>query len=195
MAEMKALLRFPGERKVVLADCPVPIPGDHDILVQTCFSVISPGTEFTQARQATAPLWQKAWQRPDLVALTLKSLATSGAKATASRVTNQLGRPMPLGYSAIGRIERIGAKANGFYLGQRVAIAGMGHASHAQWNRVPVNLACPVHDGVPDHKAAFATLYALALHGLRQGQTTIGDKIAIIGAGLIGQLLVLSAHA
>ncbi|URK19302.1 bi-domain-containing oxidoreductase [Thalassospira sp. GO-4] len=195
MAEMKALLRFPGERKVVLADCPVPIPGDHDILVQTCFSVISPGTEFTQVRQATASLWQKAWQRPDLVALTLKSLATSGAKATASRVTNQLGRPMPLGYSAIGRIERIGAKADGFYLGQRVAIAGMGHASHAQWNRVPVNMACPVPDSVPDHKAAFATLYALALHGLRQGKTTIGDKIAIIGAGLIGQLLVQTARA
>lgn len=196
MTEMKALLRFPGERKIALAYCPIPVPGDHDILVQTSFSLISPGTEFTQAQQSKASLWQKAWQRPDLVALTLKSLTREGLGTTISKVRNRLDRPMPLGYCAVGRVCAIGQSAqNHFTPGQRVAIAGMGSAGHAQWNRVPMNLACPVPYEVPDHNAAFTTLYALALHGLRQGQTAIGDRIAIIGAGLIGQLMAQCAYA
>ncbi|MHC8494306.1 bi-domain-containing oxidoreductase [Thalassospira sp. SM2505] len=195
MTEMKALLRFPAERKIALADCPVPTPGDHDLLVQTSFSVISPGTEFTQARQATASLLQKAWQRPDLVALTLKSLRQEGARSTVSRVNNRLGQPMPMGYCAVGKVVRTGSKAYDFAPGQRVAIAGMGSANHAQCNRAPINLACPVPDTLSDQKAAFATLYALALHAIRQGKTTIGDHVAIIGAGLIGQLLCQTAVA
>lgn len=195
MTEMKALLRFPGERKLVLADCPVPQPGKNAILVKTDYSVISPGTEFTQARQARASLLHKAWQRPDLVALTLRHLKAEGVGKTLARVENRLGQPMPMGYCAVGRIETTGAHVADLNAGQRVAIAGMGHANHAEWNRVPVTLACPVPDAVPDRKAAFATLYALALHALRQGDTSIGDQVAVIGAGLIGQLVAETARA
>lgn len=193
---MKALLRFPGERKIALADCPIPSPGDHDILVQTRFSLISPGTEFSQVRQSKASLYDKAWQRPDLVALTLKSLTTDGIGTTISRVHNRLARPIPMGYCAIGRICAIGQQAQQHFTpDQRVAIAGIGTARHAQWNRVPMNLACPVPDAVSDQKAAFTTLYALALHSLRQGKTMIGDRILIMGAGLIGQLIAQCAQA
>jgi predicted dehydrogenase len=189
MTEMKALLRFPGARKLALANCPIPEPARNTVLVRTGYSVISPGTEFTQVRQTRANLFQKAWQRPDLVALMLRHVTSEGLSSTLRRVDNRLGRPMPMGYCAMGRIEATGENVLDLHAGQRVAIAGIGQANHAQWNRVSVNLACPVPEAVPDHHAAFATLYALALHTLRQGETSIGDKVAIIGAGLIGQMV------
>ncbi|BDW88316.1 bi-domain-containing oxidoreductase [Thalassospira tepidiphila] len=192
---MKALLRFPSERKLALADCPIPAPGKNAVFVKTTYSVISPGTEFTQAEEARASLLQKAWQRPDLVALTLKHLKSEGLGRTRARVENHLGRPMPMGYCAVGRVEATGENVTDLKAGQRVAIAGMGQANHAEWNQVSVNLACPVPDAVPDRKAVFATLYALALHALRQGETSIGDQVAVIGAGLIGQLVAETARA
>lgn len=189
MTEMKALLRFPGDRKIDLADCPIPTADRHAILVRTRYSLISPGTEFAQAKQATVSLLQKAWQRPDLVALTLKSLQSHGARATSARINNRLGQPLPMGYCAVGVVEATGEAAEGFVPGQRVAIAGMGQANHAEWNTVSRNLACPVPDDVTDRQAAFTTLYALALHALRQGGTAIGDRVAIVGVGLVGQLV------
>lgn len=195
MTEMKALLRFPGARKLALATCPVPEPGKNSVLVRTDYSVISPGTEFTQVHQTRANLFQKAWQRPDLVALTLRHVKSEGLSNTLRRVDNRLGRPMQMGYCAMGRVEATGENVSAFKAGLRVAIAGMGQANHAEWNRVSVNLACPVPDVVPDRQAVFATLYALALHALRQGETSIGDQVAIIGAGLIGQLVGETACA
>jgi predicted dehydrogenase/threonine dehydrogenase-like Zn-dependent dehydrogenase len=195
MTEMKALLRFPGERKLALTDCPVPQPGKNAVLVKTAYSVISPGTEFTQAEQTRASLLQKAWQRPDLVALTVKHLKSEGFGRTRARVNNRLRRPMPMGYCTVGRIAVTGENVTDLKAGQRVAIAGMGHANHAEWNQVSVTLACPVPDTVSDRQAAFATLYALALHALRQGETSIGDQVVVIGVGLIGQLVVETARA
>lgn len=193
MTEMKSLLRFPGERKLALTNCPIPLPGKNTLLVQTCYSLISPGTEFTQAGETRASLLQKAWQRPDLVALTLSHLKSEGLQSTLRRVDNRLGRPMHMGYCAVGRVEATGDNVSGFVPEQRVVMAGMGQANHAEWNRVSVNLACPIPDAVADQNAAFAPLYALALHALRQGETSIGDNIAIIGAGLIGQLVAQTA--
>ncbi|WP_430472606.1 bi-domain-containing oxidoreductase [Thalassospira lucentensis] len=189
MTDMKALFRFPGERKIALVDCPIPSPTKNAILVRTSYSLISPGTEFSQVKQTTASLLHKAWQRPDLVALTLRTLGSEGASRTLDRVNNRLNQPLPMGYCGSGVIHATGENADGFSVGQRVAIAGMGHANHAEWNTVPINLACPIPETVSDQKAAFTTLYALALHAMRQGETAIGDRIAIIGAGLIGQLV------
>ncbi|MEQ8286165.1 bi-domain-containing oxidoreductase [Thalassospira sp.] len=189
MTDMKALLRFPGERKIALVGCPIPSPTKNAILVRTSYSLISPGTEFSQVRQTTASLIEKAWQRPDLVALTLRTLGSEGATRTLDRVNSRLHQPLPMGYCGSGIIHATGENADGFSVGQRVAIAGMGHANHAEWNTVPINLACPIPETVSDQKAAFATLYALALHAMRQGETAIGDRVVIIGAGLIGQLV------
>ena len=195
MTVMKALLRFPGERKIMLADCPIPSLKPHSVLVRTSATVISPGTEFNQVQQTTASLIQKAWQRPDLVALTLKSLRSDGARQTFDRVQNRLGRPLPMGYCGAGVVHAVADGVPDLACGQRVAIGGMHYANHAEWNVVPKNFACPIPDEVSDQKAAFTTLYALALHALRQGGTGIGDQIAVLGAGLIGQLVVQTALA
>ena len=45
-------------------------------------------------------------------------------------------------------------------------------------------------DEVPFDQAAFATLGAVALHGIRTSEARLGDLVAVIGLGLLGQLSV-----
>ncbi len=195
MTDMRALLRFPGERRIAVTDCPIPALSPGTIMVRTEISVISTGTERQQADETKASLIRKAWQRPDLVALTIEKFRRDGALATVNAVKGRLGRPMATGYASCGIVVAIAKGVTEFDIGQRVACAGLGHANHAEYNIVPRNLACSVPDAVTSEKAAFATLYAIALHAVRQGELVIGHRVAVIGCGLIGQLVTQTAIA
>jgi len=76
-----------------------------------------------------------------------------------------------------------------FRVGDRVACGGEG-AAHAEVLCVPVNLCAKVPDGVSLEHAAFTTIGAIALQGLRQAGVTLGECVAVIGLGLLGQLAV-----
>ncbi|WP_404420392.1 bi-domain-containing oxidoreductase [Thalassospira australica] len=195
MTDMRALLRFPGERRIAVTDCPVPALSPGTILVRTEISVISNGTERQQANETRASLIRKAWQRPDLVALTVEKLRRDGALATINTVKERLGRPMVTGYANCGLVVAMAPDVTEFDIGQRVACAGLGHANHAEYNIVPRNLASPVPNAITGEKAAFATLYAIALHAIRQGELVIGHRVAVVGCGLIGQLVTQTAIA
>ncbi len=195
MTDMRALLRFPGERRIAVTDCPVPGLSPGTILVRTEISVISNGTERQQANETRVSLIRKAWQRPDLVALTVEKLLRDGALATINTVKERLGRPMATGYANCGLVVAMAPDVTEFDIGQHVACAGLGHANHAEYNIVPRNLASPVPNAITGEKAAFATLYAIALHAIRQGELVIGHRVAVVGCGLIGQLVTQTAIA
>ena len=55
---------------------------------------------------------------------------------------------------------------------------------------MPPRLCAPVPDGLPDEEAAFVTVGAIALQGVRTAGVTLGETVAVIGLGLIGQLAV-----
>ena len=84
----------------------------------------------------------------------------------------------------------VGEGAEEFEVGQLVACAGNEHALHAEVNWVPTNLCVPVPDGVGPRLAAFATVGAVAMHGVRQAEPQLGDTACVIGLGLVGQLAV-----
>jgi predicted dehydrogenase len=84
---------------------------------------------------------------------------------------------------------------NGFALGQRVACAGGGYAVHAEYNLVPRSLLTPLPDTVDFESAAFTTLGAIALHGFRLTESQVGERVAVIGLGLLGLLAVQIAAA
>ncbi|UKV13036.1 bi-domain-containing oxidoreductase [Thalassospiraceae bacterium SW-3-3] len=195
MTDMRALLRFPGERRIAVTDCPIPALSPGTIMVRTEISVISTGTERQQADETKASLIRKAWQRPDLVALTMEKFRRDGPLATINAVKGRLGRPMATGYASCGIVVAMAQDVTEFDIGQRVACAGLGHANHAEYNIGPRNLACPVPDAVTGEKAAFATLYAIALHASRQSELVIGHGVAVVGCGLIGQLVTQTAIA
>ena len=66
---------------------------------------------------------------------------------------------------------------------------------HAEYVCVPRNLLAPLPDNVDFEAAAFATLGAIAMHGFRQAGVQVGERVAVIGLGLLGLLTVGIAQA
>jgi polar amino acid transport system substrate-binding protein len=160
------------------------------ILVDTTGSLISAGTERSIVELARKSLVEKARERPDLVKKVLDKAKREGVLAALEAVRAKLDSPIPLGYSLAGRVADVGRSASGFARGDRVACAGAGFANHAEVNAVPKNLAVHVPDGVSDEEAAFVTVGAIALQGVRLARPELGDVVVVIGLGLIGQIAV-----
>jgi predicted dehydrogenase/threonine dehydrogenase-like Zn-dependent dehydrogenase len=113
-----------------------------------------------------------------------------GLVTTIEAVQNRLDQPMPLGYSSAGTVVAIGEGLQGFRVGDRVACAGGGYAVHAEFVVVPQNLLVKLPEDVDFESGAFATLGAIALHGFRLAEPQLGERVAVIGLGLLGLLAV-----
>jgi len=185
---VKQILQSARTGELELADVPEPFAGAGQILVRNRFSVVSPGTEKLAMSFARQSLVGKARGRPDLVKQVLGKLAQEGPLPTYRAVMTRLESPQPLGYSCAGIVESVGAGVNGLAPGDRVACAGAGYANHAEFVVVPENLVCRVPEQVPLERAAFATLGAIAMQGLRIAAPTLGEIAVVVGLGLIGQL-------
>ena len=186
---MKQIVRNAKGGEFGLRTVPNPRVKPGHLLVRTRASLISAGTERLVVEFARKNLFEKARARPDLVRRTIGKARRDGLAETARAVMTRLDEPLPLGYSAAGVTVEVGAGLEGRYRpGQRVAIAGAGLANHAELNVVPDNLVAPVPDGVADEEACYATLCAIALHGVRLTRSELGAWCAVIGLGLVGQL-------
>ncbi len=183
-----------GEMKVV--DVAMPRAPRGGILVETAASLISAGTERALIDIARKNLVEKARARPDLVRKVIEKVKREGALAALETVRSKLENPIPLGYSLAGRVLDVGSGAQGFARGDRVACAGAGYANHAEANAVPQNMAVHVPDEVTDEEAAFVTVGAIALQGVRLVRPALGETVVVIGLGLIGQIAasLLRAH-
>ncbi|TDD60754.1 oxidoreductase [Kribbella antibiotica] len=175
-----------------LAVLDVPAPGCQPggVLVRSLYSLISTGTELMKVGEAKLSLVGKAKARPDQVKKVLDTVAQQGLKSTYQKVMNKLDSYTPLGYSLCGVVVEVGAGAEEFSVGQLVAAAGSEFALHAEYNWVPINLCVPVPDGVPAEQAAFSTVGAIAMQGVRQAEVQLGETAVVIGLGLVGQLCV-----
>jgi hypothetical protein len=180
---------------VEVLDVPRPVPGPTEVLVATIASVISPGTERAVTALAQSSLLAKARARPDLVRQVMHKARAEGLAATAQTVRGRLAQDLPLGYSAAGEVIEVGTAVSGIRAGQLVATGGAGKANHAQFQAVPGLLCAVIPDGVPATDAAFTTVAAIALHGLRLAEAGPGSKVVVIGLGLVGQLAARLAMA
>ena len=176
-----------GRMRVV--DVPAPRPGPGAALVRSTVSLISAGTEKQIVELAKASLAGKAMARPDLVRQVIRKARTEGVMQTIQKVRSKLDTPIPLGYSLAGVVIEAGA-ASGVAVGDRVACAGAGFANHAEYNVVPKNLMARIPDGVSDEAASFATVGAIALQGVRIANPQLGERVVVMGLGLIGLLTV-----
>ena len=187
---MKQILQSYRSGELWLAEVPVPACGRGGVLVRTRSSVVSAGTEGMLLALAKKSLIGKARARPDLVRRVLKKARVEGIKPTMEKVFAKLDEPIALGYSAAGDVVEAGREAVGLKPGDRVAMAGVGYAAHAEFNFVPANLCARIPESVSYVDAAFATVGAIALQGVRQAQPLIGERVAVIGLGLLGLLTV-----
>ncbi len=192
---MKQLLQNIKNGQAVVEEVPVPTPRKGMALVKTSASLVSAGTERMVVEFAEKNLVGKARSRPDLVKQVIDKALREGLINTAQAAFNKLDEPMALGYSSAGTIVELGENMDGFHVGQRVACAGGGYASHAEYAVVPRNLLAPIPDNLDFESAAFATLGAIALHGFRLADPKLGETVAVIGVGLLGLMTMQIAEA
>lgn len=186
---MKQVVQSARSGKLTLREVPAPRVRAGHLLVRTTASLISAGTERMVVEFAKQSLAGKARARPDLVRKVMDKARRDGLAATLRAVLARLDEPLPLGYSAAGEVVAVGAGLEGaFRVGQRVACAGAGLANHAEFNVVPRALAAPIPDDVPDEEACFGTMGAIALHSVRALGVGLGDVVAVLGVGLVGQM-------
>ena len=194
---MKQLLQSPATGSTTVADVPAPLLSAGMVLVRTVASVVSAGTERTSVEFAKKSLLAKARSRSDLVKKVLDKALTDGALTAWDAARNRLEQPQALGYSSAGVVIAVGEGAEGFRVGDRVACAGGGYASHAEIVRVPTNLAAPVPEGVALEHAAFATVGAIGLHGLRLAEPLVtrpGKVWTVVHGPLAGRSVVARPH-
>ncbi len=187
---MKQVLQHVRTGTISVTEVPAPklLPGC--VLVQIAASLVSAGTERASSEFASKNLLQKAKARPDLVREVVSKVRRDGLLSAISAVRSRLDQPSALGYSSAGTVVEVGEGITDIHVGDRVACAGAGYAVHAEFACVPRLLVAkipPVVD-VGFEDAAFTTVGAVAMHGIRIAEAKLGDVVAIIGMGLLGQL-------
>ncbi len=192
---MKQLLQNLRTGETSVNEVPIPTPKPGTALVRTAVSLVSSGTERMVVEFAQKSLIAKANSRPDQVLQVLDKARREGVLTTFEAVLNRLDQPMPLGYSSAGTIVALGDGLGGFRVGDRVACAGGGYAVHAEYVVVPENLITMLPPKTDFESAAFATMGAIAMHGFRLADIQLGERVAVIGLGLLGLLAASIADA
>lgn len=187
---MKQVVQDVNSGALSLSDVPPPTVPSMNVHVRTAASLISAGTEKSMIDLGEKNMLGKAKARPDLVKKVLNKAQKEGWYKTFQSVMAKLDEPRPLGYSAAGIVEGVGAEVNEFSPGDRVAVAGAGYANHAEANSVPKNLVTSIPEGVSFEQAAYTTVASIGLQGIRLADPQLGDRVAVIGLGLIGLLTV-----
>jgi predicted dehydrogenase/threonine dehydrogenase-like Zn-dependent dehydrogenase len=175
-------------------DVPVPALLPGTVLVRNHFSLISAGTEGSTVKAARMGLLEKVKARPDQARQVLATLKTQGIVQTWRAVMKKLDAHSPLGYSSAGEVVEVAADVRDLAVGDLVACAGL-TACHAEYVTVPRNLCVKLRQDADLRQAAYNTLGAIAMQGVRQADLRTGETCAVIGLGLLGQLTALILRA
>ncbi|MCY2930931.1 MAG: bi-domain-containing oxidoreductase [Planctomycetota bacterium] len=183
---MKQVLQNLRTGVTAVDEVPCPGVGRGSVLIQTRASLISAGTEKMLVEFGKSSLIAKARSQPDKVKQVLDKIKTDGLLPTLEAVFNRLDEPLPLGYCASGVVLEVSPDVTEFRPGDRVASNG----PHAEIVCVPKNLCAKIPDGVTDEEAAFTVLASIGLQGIRLANPTFGERVVVVGLGLIGLIAV-----
>jgi len=187
---MKQLAQNIKRNTLTIEEIPSPQCKAGGVLVKTVYSAVSVGTEIMKLKNADLNYFQMARKKPEQLKDVLNSLTQMGPVATYRKVMNKLDSLSPLGYSLVGEVIEVGNDVDNLNLGDIVSCAGAGYANHAEINFIPKNLCAKVPAGVELKHASFVTIASVAMQGFRQTQSQIGENVAVIGLGLLGQILI-----
>ena len=172
-----------------ILEVPFPALNKGQVLVRNHYSVISAGTEGKTVSDARKGYIAKAKSRQKEVKQVIDMIKTRGLTETYKTVINKLEAPSSLGYSSAGEVIGVGEGISEFKVGDRVACGGSS-AVHADVVSVPKNLCVKAPDNVDLKHAAFSTIAAIAVQGIRQADLRLGENCVVIGLGLVGQLTI-----
>ena len=186
---MKQVLESLRDGRIWVEDVPPPQLRDQFVLVRNRHSLISSGTEGGTVKLGRMGLLAKAKARPEQALKVLQLARTQGPLTAYAVAQHALDMPLALGYSCAGEVIGVGSGVDHLRIGDLVACAGQGQASHAEIVCVPKRLCVPVPLGVGTDRAAFTTVGAIALQSLRVADLRLGDNVVVLGLGLVGLLV------
>jgi predicted dehydrogenase/threonine dehydrogenase-like Zn-dependent dehydrogenase len=181
---------FVKSGSVTVDDVPAPILDENGVLVEVAYSLISTGTELSGVEQSGKSLVKQALEQPEKIRKVIDHLRSQGIQKTIAKVREKTGEARPTGYSCSGIVIQVGEGVTDVRPGDRVACAGAGIANHAEIVLVPRNLVVKVPDGCDLRNAASVTLGSVAMQGVRRADPRLGEIVAVIGLGLLGQITV-----
>ncbi len=184
---------FYNKEGVVPHDVPVPPCGRGLVKVDIAFSCISAGTEMAAVKNSKKSLIKRVMaDRKKYIPKAIELLRGRGIRAAMKVVEGSVNRSFgtPLGYTAAGVVSEVGSGVSRFSVGQRVAVLGAGFANHAAVDCVPENLVAAVPDGVSLEEASTAAVGCIAMQGVRRLEPVFGEKIVVMGLGIMGILAV-----
>lgn len=208
---MKQLTQKLKSGEMQILEVPFPILTKGQILVRNYYSLISAGTEAGTVKAARKGYIGKAKERPQQTKQVVGTLKTQGPVQTYRAVMKKLDAYSPLGYSCAGKVLDVAPDIEGIEIGDYVACGGL-TANHAEIVTVPEKLCVKIDrfrysgiQGLNDSKieeqdkllkaAAYNTLGAIAMQGVRQADLRLRETCAVIGLGLLGQLSALILKA
>ena len=185
---MKQILQNLKSGETRVESVPTPSCGEGKVLIKTCRTLISAGTERMLVEFSKGGFIAKAKSQPDKVKQVFDKIKTDGLMPTVETVFKRLDEPLPLGYCNVGTIASSEQNAGNseFKVGDRVVSNG----PHAEMVCVPKNLCAKIPDNVTDEQATFTVLAAIGLQGIRLANPTLGERFVVYGAGLIGLVVV-----
>jgi threonine dehydrogenase-like Zn-dependent dehydrogenase len=129
----------------------------------------------------------------EVLVRTIVSAVSTGTEVAVFSSKPNTGATFPSypGYSGVGEIVRVGRRVRGRDVGQVVA----GQAGHASLAVLRAQETFPVPPGMPNEAAAMAHIGVIAQHGVRRAQLRPGERTAVFGRGVIGQLACQLARA
>lgn len=185
----------PSSKIAEVLELPSPSLAPGQVLVRNAFSVISAGTEKSNTELSLSHPIRLMRSRPDLVLKVRRMARAQGLWRTWEAVKNRVGGLQAVGYSCAGWVEAVGDQDAPFQVGDAVSCMGAGYAVHASEVVVPYNLCASVPAECDMATAALGALGAIALQGIRLARAAVGERVLVIGLGLIGQLTVRLALA
>jgi predicted dehydrogenase/threonine dehydrogenase-like Zn-dependent dehydrogenase len=180
-----------GIKDILVEDVPDPMAGPHHVLIRPVFSLISSGTETASIHQEG--VLKEVADNPSHIRKILEVAKTNGPIATAREVNAKFSEYAALGYSGAGIVVEKHRTVTDLELGDRVAYGGEG-TGHAETIITGRNLVARVPASVQLDQACFATLGSIALNAVRIANISLGDRVVVIGLGLVGQLVAQLAR-
>ncbi|HMP89041.1 MAG TPA: bi-domain-containing oxidoreductase [Kiritimatiellia bacterium] len=187
---MKQVLQDRKSGRVNVVEVPEPQRGEGQLLVRVHASVISAGTESAMVAATGRSLLQRIADKPDLILKGIETVKSRGISGLRNQIEGKYAGYEALGYSCAGVVMETTTDASGIIAGTRVACGGIGYANHAEVISVPHRLCAIVPENVDDETAAYTTIGAIAMQGVRQACVSLGEHVVVIGLGLVGLLTV-----
>lgn len=181
-----------GLKNIVVEEVPEPTLGPGEVKIKTAYSLISTGTEIA-GLHTEGLVKEVIREKSKISSLIGRVIKEQGLIKTTEAILDKFKELSITGYSGAGVVIEKAPNVTDLFLGQKVAYGGA-QTGHAQFVCVPRNLVAPVPDTVNLKEASLATVGSIALHAFRNAEISIGDTVAVIGLGLIGQIVVQLAR-